>query len=152
MNFSKKVLVLVGMIVGSAAFAAVVNDGEKCELITKDDAKVLVVSNKTQSIEIPVVTSEDGRTTLDEIKELLQSKMGSMVEMLDIDGKTVQTGWTGDMIFTIDSIIAYVSRFFTLKMGDLIFTGTPAGVGPVAEGMLLQGYIEDRRVLEFKVK
>ena len=69
MNFSKKVLVLVGMIVGSAAFAAVVNDGEKCELITKDDAKVLVVSNKTQSIEIPVVTSEDGRTTLDEIKE-----------------------------------------------------------------------------------
>ena len=71
---------------------------------------------------------------------------------LDIDGKTVQTGWTGDMIFTIDSIIAYVSRFFTLKMGDLIFTGTPAGVGPVAEGMLLQGYIEDRRVLEFKVK
>ncbi|MBO4818335.1 MAG: hypothetical protein J5498_08685 [Bacteroidales bacterium] len=89
MNFSKKVLVLVGMIVGSAAFAAVVNDGEKCELITKDDAKVLVVSNKTQSIEIPVVTSEDGRTTLDEIKDLLQSKMGSMVEMLDIDGKTV---------------------------------------------------------------
>lgn len=89
MNFSKKVLFLVGMIVGSAAFAAVVNDGEKCELITKDDAKVLVVSNKTQSIEIPVVTSEDGRTTLDEIKDLLQSKMGSMVEMLDIDGKTV---------------------------------------------------------------
>ena len=89
MNFSKKVLVLVGMIVGSVAFAAVVNDGEKCELITKDDAKVLVVSNKTQSIEIPVVTSEDGRTTLDEIKDLLQSKMGSMVEMLDIDGKTV---------------------------------------------------------------
>ena len=89
MNFSKKVLVLVGMIVGSAAFAAVVNDGEKCELITKDDAKVLVVSNRTQSIEIPVVTSEDGRTTLDEIKDLLQSKMGSMVEMLDIDGKTV---------------------------------------------------------------
>jgi len=89
MNFSKKVLVLVGMIVGSVAFAAVVNDGEKCELITKDDAKVLVVSNKTQSIEIPVVTSEDGRTTLDEIKDLLQSKMGTMVEMLDIDGKTV---------------------------------------------------------------
>ena len=89
MNFSKKVLVLVGMIVGSAAFAAVVNDGEKCELITKDDAKVLVVSNKTQSIEIPVVTSEDGRTTLDEIRDLLEAKMGSMVEMLDIDGKTV---------------------------------------------------------------
>ncbi|MBQ1842809.1 MAG: hypothetical protein II130_07485 [Bacteroidales bacterium] len=99
MNFSKKVLVLVGMIVGSAAFAAVVNDGEKCELITKDDAKVLVVSNKTQSIEIPVVTSEDGRTTLDEIKDLLEAKMGSMVEMLDIDGKTV---FVSKVMITID--------------------------------------------------
>lgn len=99
MNFSKKVLVLVGMIVGSAAFAAVVNDGEKCELITKDDAKVLVVSNKTQSIEIPVVTSEDGRTTLDEIKDLLEAKMGSMVEMLDIDGKTV---YVSKVMVTID--------------------------------------------------
>ena len=99
MNFSKKVLVLVGMIVGPAAFAAVVNDGEKCELITKDEAKVLVVSNRTQSIEIPVVTSEDGRTTLDEIKDLLQSKMGTMVEMLDIDGKTV---FVSKVMITID--------------------------------------------------
>ncbi len=71
---------------------------------------------------------------------------------LDIDGQTVQTGWTGDMIFTIDRIIAYVSRFFTLKMGDLIFTGTPSGVGPVSEGMLLHGYIEAQRVLELKIK
>ena len=99
MNFSKKVLVLVGMIVGSAAFAAVVNDGEKCELITKDDAKVLVVSNKTQSIEIPVVTSEDGRTTLDEIKDLLEAKMGTMLEMLDVDGKTV---YVSKIMVTID--------------------------------------------------
>ena len=51
---------------------------------------------------------------------------------LDIDGNTVQRGYTGDMLYTIDQIIAYASRFFTLKIGDLIFTGTPVGVGPVA--------------------
>ena len=71
---------------------------------------------------------------------------------LDIDGKTVQEGWTGDMIFTIDEIVSFASRFFTLKMGDLIFTGTPAGVGPVFEGMLLQGYLGDRQVLDLKIK
>ena len=71
---------------------------------------------------------------------------------LDINGQTVQKGWSGDMIFSVNKIIAYVSRFFTLKMGDLIFTGTPAGVGPVHEGELLEGYLEDTKVLEFKVK
>lgn len=71
---------------------------------------------------------------------------------LDIDGKTVQKGFTGDMIFTIDKIISYVSQFFTLKTGDLIYTGTPVGVGPVKEGQLLEGYIEERKMLEVKVK
>lgn len=71
---------------------------------------------------------------------------------LDIDGKTVQKGWTGDMLFSVNQIIAYVSKFYTLKIGDLIFTGTPAGTGPVTEGMILDGYIEDRKVLHLKVK
>ena len=71
---------------------------------------------------------------------------------LDINGQKVQEGNTSDMLFPVDKIIAYVSRFFTLKMGDLIFTGTPAGVGPVHEGELLEGYLEDTKVLEFKVK
>lgn len=71
---------------------------------------------------------------------------------LDIDGKTVQKGFTGDMIFTIDKIISYVSQFFTLKTGDLIYTGTPVGVGPVKEGQLLEGYIEERKMLEVTVK
>lgn len=71
---------------------------------------------------------------------------------LDVDGQTVQSGWTGDMIFTVDKIISYVSRFFTLKTGDLIFTGTPVGVGPVSENQLLEGFIEDVKLLELKVK
>lgn len=71
---------------------------------------------------------------------------------LDIEGETVQRGHTADMIHSIDSLIAYVSQFFTLKTGDLIFTGTPAGVGPVCEGMHLNAYIEDRKVLEQRIK
>ena len=71
---------------------------------------------------------------------------------LDIDGQTVQNGWTGDMIFSVDRIISYVSQFFTLKTGDLIFTGTPVGVGAVHENQLLEGFVEDRKLLELKVK
>ena len=71
---------------------------------------------------------------------------------LDIDGQTVQKGWTGDMIFSVDRIISYVSQFFTLKTGDLIFTGTPVGVGAVHENQLLEGFVEDRKLLELKVK
>ena len=71
---------------------------------------------------------------------------------LQIDGKTVQQGNTADLIFPVDEIIAYVSRFYTLKIGDLIYTGTPAGVGPVQIGNHLQGFIGDREVLNFHVK
>src|SRR6056297_2354243 len=56
------------------------------------------------------------------------------------NGKTVQEGNTGDLIFSFEKIIAYVSRFMTLKTGDLIFTGTPAGVGPVAIGDRLEAW------------
>jgi 2-keto-4-pentenoate hydratase/2-oxohepta-3-ene-1,7-dioic acid hydratase in catechol pathway len=71
---------------------------------------------------------------------------------LDIDGKTVQYGNTADMLFTADKIIACISRFFTLKMGDLIYTGTPAGVGTVHVGNHLQGFIGDRKLLDFHAR
>ena len=71
---------------------------------------------------------------------------------LDINGQTVQQGNTQNMIFSIDKIIAYVSRFFTLRMGDLIFTGTPEGVGPVKIGDRLQGYLGNQLVLDFFVR
>ena len=71
---------------------------------------------------------------------------------LDIDGKTVQQGNTADMIFKTDEIIEYISRFVTLRMGDLIFTGTPAGIGKVEINNRLQGYINDRKILDFRVK
>lgn len=71
---------------------------------------------------------------------------------LDINGKTVQKGNTQDMLFSVDKIIAYVSRFFTLKIGDLIYTGTPVGVGPVQIDDHLQGYIGEQKLLDFFVK
>lgn len=71
---------------------------------------------------------------------------------LQKNGKTVQSGNSRDMIFSIDQIIAYVSRFMTLKTGDLIFTGTPVGVGPVAIGDVLEGYIGTQKMYRFEVK
>ena len=71
---------------------------------------------------------------------------------LDINGKTVQQGMSGDMLFKVDEIISYISQFFTLKTGDLLYTGTPAGVGPVNIGDHLEGYLEDRKVLELNCR
>ena len=71
---------------------------------------------------------------------------------LDKNGETVQEGNSGDMIFDFDELISYLSKFFTLKTGDLIFTGTPAGVGPVEVGDTLEGYIEDKLLLKCNVK
>ena len=68
------------------------------------------------------------------------------------NGETVQQGNTKDMIFSYPAIIAYVSQFMTLKTGDYIFTGTPAGVGPVAIGDKLEAYIGDKKMLTVNIK
>lgn len=83
-------------------------------------------------------------------------EVGGDVQQLDfrleIDGKEVQHGHTSDMLFKVDEIIAYVSRFMTLKIGDLIYTGTPVGVGPVAIGQHLQGYLGEEKLLDFYIR
>lgn len=71
---------------------------------------------------------------------------------LDLNGETVQSGNSSEMIFTIDKIISYVSQFMTLKMGDVIYTGTPKGVGKVAINDRLEGWIGERKLLNFRVK
>jgi 2-keto-4-pentenoate hydratase/2-oxohepta-3-ene-1,7-dioic acid hydratase in catechol pathway len=71
---------------------------------------------------------------------------------LDINGKTVQQGSSSLMIFPVARQIAHISQYITFKTGDLLFTGTPAGVGPVAKGDRLEAYLEDRKMLDFQVK
>jgi len=77
---------------------------------------------------------------------------GNIDFRLEINGMTVQQGNTSDMIFSINEIISYVSRFFTLKTGDLIFTGTPSGVGPLRRNDHLVAFIKDMPLLDFFIK
>jgi 2-keto-4-pentenoate hydratase/2-oxohepta-3-ene-1,7-dioic acid hydratase in catechol pathway len=70
---------------------------------------------------------------------------------LRVNGETRQQGWTGDMIFDLASMLAYVTQFITLKKGDLLFTGTPAGVARVTPGDRLQATLENNELLDFYV-
>ena len=69
-----------------------------------------------------------------------------------VNGVVKQKGNTSDMLFSFDKIIAYVSRFITLKTGDLIFTGTPEGVGPVLRNDVLEGFIGDQKMLQTEIR
>ena len=84
------------------------------------------------------------------------SEIGGQSDRLDFrllkNGALVQQGNTGQLIFSVNEIIAYASRFFTLKIGDMIFTGTPAGVGPVAINDHLEGFLGQRKLLDFYVR
>jgi acylpyruvate hydrolase len=77
---------------------------------------------------------------------------GSIHFSMTKNGETVQAGVSSDMLNDIDAIICYVSKYFGLKKGDLIFTGTPKGVGPVQPGDVLEGFIDQQALLQCKVK
>lgn len=84
---------------------------------------------------------------LDKIKDIQMTRFH-----LDINGKTVQEGCSCDMLYKVDEIIAYISQYFTLKTGDLLYTGCPTGCGPIQIDDHLEGYLEDRKVLDFYCK
>lgn len=94
----------------------------------------------------------DGSAVLGEFRPVEQYDINEIPFSLTIDDKVVQSATTADMIFKVDEIIAYISRFCTLKHGDLIFTGTPAGAGPVEIGTHLKGFIGEDKVLDFHVR
>ncbi|MGB0369547.1 MAG: fumarylacetoacetate hydrolase family protein, partial [Flavobacteriales bacterium] len=71
---------------------------------------------------------------------------------LHINGIVVQKGFTGDMIFNVNQIIAEASKYFMFKIGDVVFTGTPAGVGKLNQGDRLEAFIEGRKMMDFRVK
>ncbi len=94
----------------------------------------------------------DGSAVLGEFRSVEQYDIDNVPFSLTIDDKVVQSATTAEMLFKVDEIIAYISRFCTLKTGDLIFTGTPAGSGPVAIGTHLKGFIGEEKVLDFHVR
>lgn len=94
----------------------------------------------------------DGSAVLGEFRPVEQYDINDVPFSLTIDDKVVQSASTAQMLFKVDEIIAYISRFCTLKTGDLIFTGTPAGSGPVSIGTHLRGYIGEDKVLDFQVR
>ena len=100
------------------------------------------------------VTLDDGCSCAPQLASALRpgGVMGDLHFRLDVNGQTVQRGCTADMLYGIDELISYISQFFTLKTGDLLYTGTPAGVGPVSIGDHLEGWLEDRKVLEMNCK
>ncbi len=81
-----------------------------------------------------------------------EMKTDNIVFSLKKNDKTVQNGNSKDMIFSIDNIIVYLSKYFKLQIGDLIFTGTPAGVGKVAVGDILDGFVENEYLLHCEIR
>ena len=94
----------------------------------------------------------DGAATLGEFIPTEGLDVSNLSFRLDIDGQTVQSSNSSNMLFSIDEIVNYVSKYCTLRTGDLIFTGTPAGVGPVAIDNHLQGYLQGEKVLDFYIR
>ncbi|SHF97082.1 fumarylacetoacetate hydrolase family protein [Dysgonomonas macrotermitis] len=85
-------------------------------------------------------------------KEVFSKEINTLDFSLSKNGIEVQKGNTSEMIHPVDKVIAYASRFFTLKIGDILFTGTPAGVGRVDIDDHLEGFLEDRKLFDFHVR
>ncbi|MGQ0827594.1 MAG: fumarylacetoacetate hydrolase family protein [Bacteroidota bacterium] len=95
----------------------------------------------------------DGSAALGKFVDKKQfTQMNNINFHLTINGDTVQKGNTKDLLFSFDTVIAYVSKFITLKTGDLIYTGTPEGVGNVKVGDRLEAFIENQKLLNFEIK
>jgi len=96
--------------------------------------------------------SFDGSAPIGKFVNIKRFDLSNICFELHKNDQSVQLGNTSDMIFSIDSIIAHVSKFITLKKGDLIFTGTPEGVGRVQKGDELKGYLNNQELIEVKVR
>jgi 2-keto-4-pentenoate hydratase/2-oxohepta-3-ene-1,7-dioic acid hydratase in catechol pathway len=116
-------------------------------------ARDLQNKQKEKGLPWEIAKGFDYSAPLSEFRPVSQFKdIHNLSFKLDLNGKTVQDGNTSLMIFSFEKIISYVSRFMTLKTGDLIYTGTPAGVGPVAINDRLEAYLEGEKLMDFPVK
>lgn len=113
------------------------------------------IQNECKSKGLPweIAKSFDSSAPLGHFVKLEKLKKRESFEFeLHKNQKVIQKGNTSDMIFSVDKIISYISKFLTLKIGDLIYTGTPQGVGPVEIGDNLKGYLEGIEMFNFEIK
>ncbi|HVA97697.1 MAG TPA: fumarylacetoacetate hydrolase family protein [Bacteroidia bacterium] len=108
---------------------------------------------KEKGLPWEIAKAFDGSAPISEFMPLSKLKSSEKINFhLDINNKTVQKGNSTDLIFSFNKVVSYVSKFVTLKTGDLIFTGTPEGVGAVSIGDVLDAYLENEKILSFEIK
>jgi 2-keto-4-pentenoate hydratase/2-oxohepta-3-ene-1,7-dioic acid hydratase in catechol pathway len=116
-------------------------------------ARDLQAEQKAKGLPWEIAKAFDGSAVIGDIKKIsdLGKATGFQFHLL-LNGMKVQDGNTDDMVFPFERIISYASQFFTLQVGDLIYTGTPAGVGAVKIGDRLEGFLEGEKVFDFEIK
>lgn len=115
-------------------------------------ARDLQAKCKEKGLPWEIAKGFNGSAPISNFKSKEEYDLSDLNFSLKQNGELKQEGNTSLMLFPFDEIIAYVSQYFTLKKGDIIFTGTPAGVGPVAIGDKLEAFIEDKKLLQFEIK
>lgn len=116
-------------------------------------ARDLQQKQKSKGLPWEIAKAFDGSAALGEWRPITEEmNLDNLQFQLKLNDETVQNGHTKDMIFNINKIIEYVSGFFTLNIGDVIFTGTPAGVGSLNVYDKLEGYLENEKLLEVKIR
>lgn len=107
---------------------------------------------KAKGLPWEIAKGFDGSAVLSDFVAIEDFDQGNIRFQLTKNGETVQDGTTQDLIFTFDALIVYISQYFTLQQGDLIYTGTPSGVGAVKIGDKLEGFLEGKPLLSCAIK
>ncbi|SMD38908.1 2-keto-4-pentenoate hydratase/2-oxohepta-3-ene-1,7-dioic acid hydratase (catechol pathway) [Reichenbachiella faecimaris] len=115
-------------------------------------ARDLQAKAKAKGLPWDLAKGFNGSAPISEFVPKSKFDLSNLNFSLKKEGENVQVGNTFMMLFSIDYIISYVSKFFMLKKGDIIFTGTPEGVGPVKIGQRLEAFIEDEKMMDFEIK
>jgi 2-keto-4-pentenoate hydratase/2-oxohepta-3-ene-1,7-dioic acid hydratase in catechol pathway len=116
-------------------------------------ARDLQAQQKAKGLPWEIAKAFDNSAAIGTFKKLSDlGKESGFNFSMNLNGTEVQKGNTDDMIFSLGKIIAYASQFFTLQLGDLIYTGTPAGVGPLKIGDRMEGFLEGEKLFDFEIK
>lgn len=115
-------------------------------------ARELQAQLKRKGLPWELAKAFDNSAVLGELRPKSAYQLGDLQLQLTVNGEIRQQGHTADMLFGFNKLISFISRYFSLRQGDLIYTGTPAGVGPVVIGDRLEGLLNGETLLTFEVK